>query len=49
MRRHLEGSPADEICTDAAKNIVYPINADHARFGYYRRRLRSVGASLKCC
>jgi prepilin-type N-terminal cleavage/methylation domain-containing protein/prepilin-type processing-associated H-X9-DG protein len=29
------GKPPTRICTEASLNIRYPINADHARFGYY--------------
>ena len=27
--------PPKRICTGATKNVVYPINADHAQFGYH--------------
>lgn len=30
------GSPPTKICTGASKNIRYPINADPAKFGYYK-------------
>jgi prepilin-type N-terminal cleavage/methylation domain-containing protein/prepilin-type processing-associated H-X9-DG protein len=29
------GSPPNKICTEAAKNIVYPINSSVAQIGYY--------------
>ena len=29
------GKAKRTICSEASNNIVYPINADHARFGYY--------------
>jgi prepilin-type processing-associated H-X9-DG protein len=29
------GTPPKEICTEAAKNVRFPINADQATFGYY--------------
>jgi prepilin-type N-terminal cleavage/methylation domain-containing protein/prepilin-type processing-associated H-X9-DG protein len=29
------GAPPTKICTEAAKNVVYPINADVTQIGYY--------------
>jgi prepilin-type processing-associated H-X9-DG protein len=30
------GIPPFLICTEAAKNVRYPINANHETFGYYK-------------
>ena len=30
------GTPPTEICTEAAKNIRFPINADESTYGYYK-------------
>jgi len=30
------GAPPSRICSGAVKNIVYPINASHEEFGFYR-------------
>jgi prepilin-type N-terminal cleavage/methylation domain-containing protein len=30
------GEPPTRICTDAAKNVRFPMNADHSVFGYFK-------------
>ena len=36
-----EGKPPTEICTEAAKNVRFPINADQNVYGYYKYDFRA--------
>ncbi len=39
--------PNAEICTGAAKNTLFPLNADHNEFGYYRFDPKAPAGSQK--
>ncbi len=41
------GSPATSICSGAVKNIVYPINASHLEFGYFKGDFSAPAAERK--
>ena len=45
-----QGKPPTEICTEAAKNVRFPINANHEEYGYYKfDNFAPAGAKKTCC
>ena len=41
------GNPRFQVCTNANKQVRFPINADHDRWGYYRGDNAAPAGSMK--